>query len=155
VVFTDPDGKEVGRLGKRDAASLISQINAVADEHTRGPAYCETLDEAVTKGKEAGKPVLYLFTTGKDDSKKLEEALADELLKDLLEKFVLAKREAKKDDGDAKRFGVAGQSQPVIFVVDPEAEKPEEKPLKKMTGKKTAKELKKELEELLKKLEKK
>ncbi|HLF92198.1 MAG TPA: hypothetical protein VJB14_01955 [Planctomycetota bacterium] len=30
VIFTDPDGKEIARLGKRDAASVASQIEDVA-----------------------------------------------------------------------------------------------------------------------------
>ncbi len=30
VVFTDPDGKEVGRLAQRDAASVIAKIEEAA-----------------------------------------------------------------------------------------------------------------------------
>jgi len=154
-VFTDSEGKELAKLAKRDAASVIAQMNEIADKHTKGPAYLASLDEAVAKAKEDKKPVLYLFTTAKDDSKKLEEAFVDESLKDILEKFVMARREIKKDDEDAKRFKVASSTQPVIFILDAEIEKPEEKPLKKWTGKKTAKELKKDLEAFLKSLEEK
>lgn len=33
VVFADPDGKEIGRLGKRDAASVAAQIEEMAKKH--------------------------------------------------------------------------------------------------------------------------
>lgn len=33
VVFTDPDGNEIERLGNRDAASVAEQIEAVARKH--------------------------------------------------------------------------------------------------------------------------
>ncbi len=154
-VFTDSEGKELAKLAKRDAASVLAQINEIADKHTKGPAYVASLEEAVAKAKEDRKPILYLFTTAKDDSKKLEEAFADDSLKDVLEKFVMARREIKKDDADAKLFRVATSTQPVVFIVDAEAEKPEEKPLKKWTGKKTVKDLKKDLEAFLKSLEEK
>jgi hypothetical protein len=33
VIFTDPDGNEIERLGKRDAGSVASQIEGVASKH--------------------------------------------------------------------------------------------------------------------------
>ena len=33
VVFTDPDGTEIERLGKRDAESVAAQIDSVAKKH--------------------------------------------------------------------------------------------------------------------------
>jgi thioredoxin-related protein len=33
VVFTDPDGNEVERLGRRDAESVAAQIEDVAKQH--------------------------------------------------------------------------------------------------------------------------
>ena len=33
VVFTDPDGNEIERLGNRDAASVAAQIEGVAKKH--------------------------------------------------------------------------------------------------------------------------
>jgi hypothetical protein len=151
VIFTDSDGKQIEELNDREAEGLIKQVNAIAEKYTRGAAMLESWDKAAEKAKEEKKPVLYFFTTAKDDSKKLEEALGDDSLKELREKFILVKSEIKKDGADAKKFQVASSTQPVLLVLDPGAEKPEAKPLKKLSGKHTAKELKAELESALKK----
>ena len=98
------------------------------------------------------KPILYFFSTEKADSKYTEEALGDASLKELLEKFVLAKSELKKDNADMKTLGVSSMSSPILFVLDSGLEKPESAPVKKLTGKKGPKELKTELESALKKI---
>ncbi len=33
MIFVDPDGKEIAKLAKRDAASVASQIEDVAKKH--------------------------------------------------------------------------------------------------------------------------
>ena len=33
VIFTDPDGKEIEKLGKRDPASVAAQIDAVSKKY--------------------------------------------------------------------------------------------------------------------------
>jgi thioredoxin-related protein len=35
VIFVDPEGKEVDRVKKRDAASIIAQIEDVAKSHSK------------------------------------------------------------------------------------------------------------------------
>ena len=150
ILFLDPDGKEVGKLGDRSPDAVIKQFAELADQHGRAGAWLEW-DKAVEKGKEEKKPVVLLFATAKPDSEALETAIGDDSLKDLREKFVFGKSDVKSDV--AKKFKVHGSTQPVLLVVDPSLEKPEEKLVKKWTGKKTAKELKKDLEAALKKFD--
>lgn len=150
IVFLDPDGNKVGKLGDRSPDGVVKQFEELAEKHGRAAAWLEW-DVAVEQAKEQKKPVVILFTTPKADSQALETAVADDLLKDLRERFVCSKAEIKSDL--AKRFKVSGGSQPVLIVADPNLEKPEEKLLKKLTGKKSAKELKKELESAIKKFE--
>jgi hypothetical protein len=151
VIFTDSEGNEVAKLGGRDAASVAGQIEEIAKKY--GRTFIETFEKAVEVAKEGSKPVLMFFATPKGDSIALEQALCDASLKELLEKFAVAKVDIKKDNADCKKFGTGSYTQPAIFVVDPAAEKPEAKPLKKLTGKRGPKELKKELEDALKKYE--
>jgi thioredoxin-related protein len=35
VIFTDPDGKELEKLGRRDADSVLAQINKVAEKYPK------------------------------------------------------------------------------------------------------------------------
>lgn len=150
IVFLDPDGKEVGKLGDRSPDAVVRQFAELAEQHSRAAAWLDW-DKAVEKGKEERKPVAFLFTTPKPDSEALETAIGDDGLKDLREKFVFGKSDVKSDL--AKKFKVHGSTQPVLFVVDPNLEKPEEKVIKKWTGKKSVKDLKKDLEAGLKKFE--
>jgi len=151
TIFVDPDGTEVAKLGGRDAASVEKQILEIAEKYVK-PSF-DSVDKAIEKAKEDKKPVLIFFFTQKGDSQALEQAMGDPTLKELMEKFTLAKIEIKKDNADAKKYSVASSTQPVLFVTDPNAEKPEAKPIKKLTGKKGPKELKKDLEDALKKFE--
>lgn len=150
VIFTDPDGNKLEEMGDDRAEGFAKQIESVGSKYRGKVNWQESWEKAAEVAKEEKKPVILVFVTEKDESKKLEEALADNLLKDLREKFVLVKSPIKKDSEEAKKFGVATSAQPVLFVVDATAEKPEEKPLKKVTGKKAAKDLKKDLEAALK-----
>jgi thioredoxin-related protein len=149
VIFVDPDGTEVAKLAGRDAAAVEKQILEIAEKYVK-PSF-DTVDKAAEKAKEDKKPVLIFFFTTKGDSQALEQALNDESMKEIMEKFAFAKIEIKKDNADAKKYGVAASTQPVLVIVDPAAEKPEAKPIKKLTGKKGPKELKKEFEAALKK----
>lgn len=150
VIFTDPDGNKLEDLSDRSPEGVARQIESIASKYRGKVNWAESWEKAAETAKEEKKPIVYVFLTEKDESKKLEEALADNLLKDLREKVVLLKAPIKKDSEEAVKYGVATSAQPVLFVVDPNAEKPEEKPLRKVTGKKSPKDLKKELEAALK-----
>ncbi len=150
IVFLDPDGKEVGKLADRSPDAVVKQFADLAEQHGRAGAWLDW-EKAVEKGKEERKPVALLFTTAKPDSEALETAIGDDSLQDLREKLVFGKADVKSDL--AKKFKVHGSTQPVLFVVDPNLEKPEEKLVKKWTGKKSVKELRKDLEAALKKFE--
>lgn len=144
VIFTDATGKQLEPLNSRDPAGVLAQIQTMAKKSGGGAA--ESWDAAVELSKKDGKPVLFLFVGKGADSKAMEEALFDDSLAALRDTVVIAKAKISRDNADAKRFGVASLEQPVILVLDPNAEKPEAAPLKKIVGKRTAKELLKELQ---------
>lgn len=153
VIFVDSDGKEVAKLGGREADAVAKQFEDVAAQYSKAAAFVESWDDASAQAKEAGKTVVLFFSNGKADAEALEAAIGDDLLKDLQEKFVWCKVKLDSKSDLCKKFKVSGSSQSVLMVVDPSVEKPEDKPLKKWSGKKSAKELKKDLEAILKKLE--
>ena len=143
VIFTDSKGTLIEPLGDRSPAGMKAQIEKIAKANTK--AVPQTWDEISKAATKDGKPVLFLFTTKGKESAALEEALFDDSLAELREKFVIASSAISRDSADAKRFGVSTSESPVILVLDASAEKPEAAPLKKIVGKKNAKELLKEL----------
>ncbi len=148
VIFTDSKGEVIEPLGGRDSASVKAQIEKIAKANTK--SFHATFEAAAAEAKKDDKLVLFLFATKGKDSAALEEALFDETLSPAMARFVVARVVISRDNEEAKRFAVGSMEQPVLFVLDPNAEKPEAKPLKKIVGKKTAKELLKEFQSLKK-----
>ncbi|MBM4014865.1 MAG: hypothetical protein FJ293_07865 [Planctomycetes bacterium] len=148
VIFTDSKGDEIEKLGSRDPAAVKTQIEAIAKKY--GKSFPATFDEVKDAAVKEQKLVLFVFATKGKDSAALEEALFDDALAEAMGKFVVARTVIKRDSPEAKRFGVASYEQPVLLVLDPNAEKPEAAPLKKIVGKKTAKELLKEFQSIKK-----
>ena len=110
VIFTNPDGKQLAGMGDDRAEGLNQQSDEIAAKFPGGPPTFESWEKAVEKAKEDKKPILYVFTTAKDDSKALEKALGDDSLKKIVEQFVLVKSPIQKDNDDAKKFSVAGSA---------------------------------------------
>ncbi|MBL8842920.1 MAG: hypothetical protein JNL90_15485 [Planctomycetes bacterium] len=146
VLFTDSKGVLIERLGKRDPASVRAQMEKVAKAAMR--SFHATFEAAAAEAAKSDKLVLFLFATKGRDSAELEVALFDDSLAEAMKGFVLARVVIAEDNAEAKRFAVGSMEQPVVFVLDPAAEKPEAKPLKKIVGKKTAKELLKEFQSI-------
>jgi len=146
VIFTDSKGEVIGPLGDRSPDGVLKQIGEVAKKS--GGGGFDSWEKAAEEAKKANKPVLFLFTSKGKDSVAMEDALYDDSLEQARGMFVIAKAAISRDNPDAKRFGVASLEQPVILVLDPNAEKPEAQPLKKIVGKKTAKELLKEFQSI-------
>lgn len=148
VIFTDSNGKVIAPLGDRSPEGVLKQIQEIAKK-SGGGAF-DSWEKAAEAATKAGKPVLFLFVANGRDSVAMEDALFDDALEQARAAFVIAKAPLKRDNPDARRFGVAGLEQPVILVLDPKAEKPEAAPLKKIVGKKSPKELLKELQSIRK-----
>jgi len=148
VIFTDSSGKQIAELGDQSPEGVAKQIGEIAKK--AGGGAFDSWDKAVEEAKKSKKPVLYLFLGTGKDSVAMEEALYDDLLEQARAAFVIVKSKNKRDNPDAKRFGVVGLEQPVLLVLDPNAEKPEAAPLKKIVGKRTAKEIHKELQTIKK-----
>lgn len=146
VIFTDSKGEVIAPLQDRSPEGVLKQIEQVAK--SAGAGMIESWEEAAKVAKAQEKPVLYFFAGKGKDTEALEEALLDDSLGKAREAFVLAKSKISRDNADAKRFGVVSYSQPVILVLDPNAEAPEKAPLKKIVGRKTPKELLKELQSI-------
>ena len=148
VLFTDAKGGVIEELGDRSPAGVKTQIEAIAKKHAKSfPATFDAVKDAAVKD---GKLVLFIFATKGKDSAALEATLFVEAMAEAMGKFVVARTVIKRDDAEAKRFGVTSYEQPVLLVLDPTAEKPEAAPLKKIVGKKTAKELLKEFQSIKK-----
>ena len=145
VTFLDPEGKEVGELGGRDATTVAAQITEIAKKHSK--AAFESFEKAAGVAKEEKKPVLYLFVKPGVNSS-IAAALADPANKDLVEKFVMAQGELVKGNADAKTLAITDGA---LLVLDPGSDLAKDKVILKLTGKKTSKEVRKELEGALKK----
>ena len=148
VLFLDPSGKQFDSLEDRSPEGVLAQINAAA-KRAGGGAF-DSWDKAVVEAKKANKPVLYLFLGTGKDSDAMEEALYDDSLEQARAAFVIVKSKNKRDNPDAKKFGVVGLEQPLLLVLDANAVNPESSPLKKIVGKKSAKELLKEFQTIKK-----
>jgi hypothetical protein len=146
VIFTDPTGKVIAPLGDRSPDGVLRQIQGIAKKS--GGGLLDSWEKAAEAARKEKKPVLFLFVASGRDSAALEEALFDDALEQARAAFVIAKAPIRRDNADAKRFGVASLEQPVILVLDPRAEKPEAAPLKRIVGKRSAKELLKELQSI-------
>jgi hypothetical protein len=147
VAFCDPEGNQVASLGSRDPSAVAAQIAEVVKKY--GKVGFETFEKAAEVAKEEKKPVLYVFVKPAVASS-LAAAVADESLKELVGKFVVAQSEITKENADAKAFSI---SESTLLVLDPNAEASKSKPLLKLTGKKDLKEVRKQLEATLKKFE--
>ena len=146
VIFTDSKGTVIEPLAGRDPASVKAQIEKIAKANSR--SFHATFEAAAAEAAKSDKLVLFVFATKGKDSAALEEALFDDSLAEAMGSFVIARVVISRDNEEAKRFAVGSMEQPVLFVLDPAAEKPEAKPLKKIVGKKTAKELLKEFQSI-------
>lgn len=143
VIFTDSKGTVLEELGSREPDGVLAQIEKIATKSA--PAGFKTFDEGAAAAKSGKKLVIYLFTANNKDSAATEDALFDASLDKIREGFVVVKAVHKRDDPEAKRFGVAATDPPILLVLDPNAEKPEAAPLKRITGRKSAKDLLTEL----------
>ena len=150
MVFCDPDGKQVGKLGGRNPESIASQFKRLAEEHGRSP-WIKDVDEGIQKAKKEKKPVLALF----GDKRREKETrwnlalLVHKDLEKLLERFVLVRHDYEKRCKMCKKYKVSRA--PIIYIFNPNLEKPEKKPISRIWRKKSPKQLKKALEWALKK----
>jgi hypothetical protein len=149
MFLTDSEGKVTGKMNSRDAAGVAAQFREHAEKYSRSIPWAESLDAAIKSAKETPKPVIVFFTDGKADSKAMEAAFTDTLLKKTLPGFALFRHKIKRDCELCKRFKVT--KGPRVQILDPTAEDPAKRPLAKINGKKDAAKLKKALESALKK----
>ena len=147
VIFLDPDGKEVAKLGDRAPAAVAKQIEEIAQKFSRGPKWLADAAAALAAGKADSKPVALVFVDDKPKSAQLLQARADPSLAADLDKTVFAKLDFKKDAEEAKKWKVTAAA--TIVLVDASGEEP--KAIKTLSGS-GPKALKTALEEAVKKL---
>jgi len=123
ILFLDSTGKQVDKLGGRDADSVVQQFNEIADKHSRGPKWGESVDKALEAGKKEKKPVVLLFTD--EDPKSMLWArvtFCDASIKqELVDKCVFAKTLFKKDDAVCAKWNVKENRTVVLLDVTGEA----------------------------------
>lgn len=154
VLFTDPEGNVVARMGSRAPGAILAQIESLSEEYPGGAAFLPSVQNGWMKAIKREKPLLIFFTDGGKDAAATEEAFGskNKELARLLGSFSLVRHEIKKDCDDCKSFRVGWGS--TIVMIDPRAKSPTKKPLQKVRGKKTAKELIEPLKSALKEWEK-
>lgn len=161
VLFTDPNGKEVDRMSKRDARSIIKQINALASKYRArraGPvpgaplAWVDKYDEAFETAKKLKQPILVFLTDGKKDAKAMEAVLGSKTVEDLVKKFVLVRHEIGEKCKICEKHKVKKGSN--LRILDSGVKDPYKKPISKIAGKRTDKALRSSLKSALRKWEK-
>jgi hypothetical protein len=152
ILFLDPDGKVVGKLGDRSPQGVVREFSALYEKHARVVPWAESVEKGLETAASEKKPVLLLFTEADDDeSKRTEGYFYDKSMADLNAKFVLIRHPVEKKCDVCKRFRAkAGK----IQILDPTAEDPAKRPLYRVSGKKKLADFMKALETALKKWEK-
>lgn len=141
ILFLDPKGEVVDRLGARDAQSVIQKIEAVVAQHSTGGAGGDAggggLDEVVKQALEEEKLIGVLFVDPKKAEKQeeLQAALDADGLAELKGRFLWVEQPVKLEDGKrnplARTLGVS--SGPYFVLLDPRGEGELDK--KKVVGK--------------------
>lgn len=150
VIFCDPEGRPLERLGTADPASIAAQIRRnvarVSGKEippASAPPPRDYSPQALEASKAAGRPLLILFYDDSPASKATLEALADPILKPHWISFLVAKASFRKGDTLCARLKV--DKAPTILVLDGSLEKPEENPIARIAGSRTAPEILQEL----------
>lgn len=150
IIFLDPEGKEIGKLGSREADGVKRQFEEITAKNTRAPQWLMGADPAIAAAKDGAKPVVLFFFDEKPKSKSMLNLFSDLAFgNDLYEKATFSKVEFKKDSEECKKWKVTEAG--TILIVNPSVE--EGTFLKAVKGG-TAKALRKEIEDAIKKLSK-
>lgn len=121
ILFLDPDGKQVGKLGDRSPAGVTKQLTEIATTHKRGPKGLESPSAALEAGKADGKPVVLLFVDKKPKSEMFAKSLGDAAFKGMFDNVAFCQVEYEKGSEDAKKWKVT--EAPTMLVIDPNEEK--------------------------------
>jgi hypothetical protein len=100
VVFADPEGNEIGRMRARKPEAIIKQIESVAGRFPGGPAWIESIDEALKEAAKSSKPVLILTGDGEKAMQSTQKAFSDPTLAELRGKFVLVRSQCPLECDD-------------------------------------------------------
>lgn len=150
IIFLDPEGKEIGKLGSREADGVKRQFEEISAKNTRAPQWLAGTDAAISAAKGGPKPAVLFFFDDKPKSKTMLNLFSDPAFgADLYEKAAFSKVEFKKDSEECKKWKVTEGG--TVLIVDPSAE--EGVSLKAVKGG-TSKALRKEIEDAIKKLTK-
>ena len=150
VIFCDPEGKALEKLGARDPASVAAQIRKIAAAAAAGPApppMPEFALGAVGYARQKAKPLMIYFYDDSPASISVHQSIMDPILRPALQRLVAAKTAYRRGEGFSARFDVTRA--PTILVLDAALEKPEAKPLARIEGSRSARELLRELEAVL------
>ena len=152
LIFLDPSGKNLGKMGKRDAASVAKQMQEILGNLKVEIPWKDDLAASLDAAKNDGKPILVLFVDDKKDSQKMLESFTDLALAPCLDQCVYVKAPFEKDSDMAKLYKVT--SAPALRIIDPGAENPQDKPLASMNGKQSPKQIKGAIEKAAKSVKK-
>lgn len=117
LLYLDPDGKQVGKMGDRSPAGLTKQFEEIVATHKRGPKGLESPSAALEAGKSDGKPVVLLFVDAKPKSEMFKKSLGDAAFKGVFDNVAFCQIDWTKDNEDAKKWKVS--EVPKMLVIDP------------------------------------
>lgn len=160
VIFTDPKGKVVAKLGDRSPAGVRKAIEDLAKKYrgSTGPKmetqipYVDAYDAAFAKAKKDGKLLLVFLTDGSKRAVGTESELAKKDLSKLLAEFVVVRHEIERDCKICERH--KARSGCAVHVIDPSVQDPYADPLVREIGKRSARSLERALQRALKDHEK-
>lgn len=117
LLYLDPDGKQVGKMGDRSPAGLKKQFEEIVSTHKRGPKGLESPAAALEAGKADAKPVVLLFVDAKPKSEMFKKSLGDAAFKGVFDNVAFCQIDWTKDNEDAKKWKVT--EVPKMLVIDP------------------------------------
>ena len=117
LLYLDPDGKQVAKMGDRSPAGLKKQFEEIVSTHKRGPKGLESATAAFDAGKTDGKPVVLLFVDAKPKSEMFKKSLGDAAFKGVFDNVAFCEVAWAKDNEDAKKWKVT--EVPKMLVIDP------------------------------------
>lgn len=150
LVYTDPEGKDVGRMSGRGSAALIADLKGITDVHLRKADWKPSLEEALKVGKEKNKPVLlFVADEAHPNTPIIHSFFANPASKDAAKAFALVKVSYDKKSDMLKALGA--KKGPSMFVLDPTADSPAAKAFQKIGKVKSPKKFASALEKAAKK----
>lgn len=151
VIFFNPDGEEILRMGIRDLSSLQRAMDMANQKYGPKEIAWAEYDAAALQAA-SGKLVVLAFADDSKDCQSTLKALEDRALVKFHEKIVFLKTAYRKDSEEAKLWGVSAA--PAVVLIDPTKEAGSKAVIERLVGKRNWTQFRKPIERAVKALDK-